>query len=170
MREHALFDGNEAESEVEGREQPRGDEERQDDRPELYYKLFELKTQGFCNGLRLGKAERRKFEHEGRALLPAHKKEHGKAQPRAEHIQKERHQKLVPEEGRGEREIDGELCAAREIGKAQNDAALHLFVVEAARREDGSRRTAEAHQKGKDCPPAQPNARKSAVRKEGKTG
>ena len=68
MREHAVFLRREPKREIERREHPGKQEKRQDDGRYLYYKLFELKEQGFCNEKRARDLQRRQFEHEQRRV------------------------------------------------------------------------------------------------------
>ena len=114
--------------------------------------------------------QRREFQQKGRARPAA--REYGDEQ-RNSHpqcVQEQHGEEGIVKKGRGEREIDGQFCAARDIGQAQNGAALDTPVVQPARGENGGGGTAEPHDEGEDRSAVEPGSGKDAVRQRGEAG
>ncbi len=154
---------------VEGGEQPARHKEGEDDRSHLYYKLFCGKEQGFQDENPVRTLQRGEF-HRKFGRFSAEEQGEDDRKERAEDIEQKDGEDGAGEEGRREREKDGQFCTAGQVGKAQNHPLLHRPVVETARGKDGGRGTAEAHQEGEDRPPRQPDFSERAVREHREAG
>ena len=162
MRQKAFLRGTHARKRK-GRKKPDDQRKHEHGRRYFYYKLFYLKEQLFCDEKYVGHANIRNF-HQKYAFVLFQKRRDGQPHSRAQHIQQYGAQKGVFKHGGKEREIHGQLRAARHEIETGNGPFLNAFFLQCARGSDCRGRTAVAEKHRKCRPTRKPDFGKQSVR------